>query len=115
MPSIVVDKQGWTAEFISHFKLNLKYSKVKYQTEHRCQQKILYHHNHIIFFEVLINRHVVLIAGVNGCTHFQFQCRTTRECIAVYNACDGIPQCGDGSDEGEDLGCPPGKHHVIFV
>ncbi|XP_028132696.1 uncharacterized protein LOC114328120 isoform X2 [Diabrotica virgifera virgifera] len=40
------------------------------------------------------------------CTRFQFECRSTRECIAIYNACDGIPQCADGSDEGPELGCP---------
>ncbi|CAH1101669.1 unnamed protein product [Psylliodes chrysocephalus] len=40
------------------------------------------------------------------CTRFQFECRSSRECIAIYNACDGIPQCSDGSDEGPELGCP---------
>lgn len=40
------------------------------------------------------------------CTRFQFECRSTKECIAIYNACDGIPQCADGSDEGPELGCP---------
>ncbi|GAB6021624.1 hypothetical protein CHUAL_004209 [Chamberlinius hualienensis] len=44
--------------------------------------------------------------GTVRCSHFQFQCRTSKECIAVYNACDGIPQCADGSDESEELGCP---------
>uniref|UniRef100_A0A1A9UMI6 MANSC domain-containing protein n=1 Tax=Glossina austeni TaxID=7395 RepID=A0A1A9UMI6_GLOAU len=33
------------------------------------------------------------------CGRFQFACHS-GECIAVYNACDGIPQCDDGSDEG---------------
>lgn len=37
------------------------------------------------------------------CGRFQFQCHS-GECIAVYNACDGIPQCVDGSDEGPE--CP---------
>lgn len=41
------------------------------------------------------------------CSQFQFECRTNFECIAIYNACDGIPQCSDGSDESNDLGCPP--------
>uniref|UniRef100_A0A1A9WZX2 MANSC domain-containing protein n=1 Tax=Glossina brevipalpis TaxID=37001 RepID=A0A1A9WZX2_9MUSC len=34
-----------------------------------------------------------------NCGRFQFACHS-GECIAVYNACDGIPQCDDGSDEG---------------
>lgn len=33
------------------------------------------------------------------CGRFQFQCLESKECIAIYNACDGIPQCADGSDE----------------
>ncbi|XP_030759290.1 low-density lipoprotein receptor-related protein 11 isoform X2 [Sitophilus oryzae] len=40
------------------------------------------------------------------CSRFQFECRSTGECIAIYNACDGIPQCADGSDEAHELGCP---------
>lgn len=36
------------------------------------------------------------------CGRFQFQCHS-GECIAVYNACDGIPQCIDGSDEGPEV------------
>ncbi|XP_065155908.1 uncharacterized protein [Atheta coriaria] len=40
------------------------------------------------------------------CSPFQFECRSTRECIAIYNACDGIPQCADESDEGPELQCP---------
>ena len=36
------------------------------------------------------------------CSRFQFQCHS-GECIAVYNACDGIPQCEDGSDEGPEV------------
>lgn len=35
------------------------------------------------------------------CGRFQFACHS-GECIAVYNACDGIPQCEDGSDEGPE-------------
>ncbi|XP_055309606.1 uncharacterized protein LOC129573258 [Sitodiplosis mosellana] len=35
------------------------------------------------------------------CSRFQFQCHS-GDCIAVYNACDGIPQCDDGSDEGPE-------------
>uniref|UniRef100_A0A1B0CDC5 MANSC domain-containing protein n=2 Tax=Lutzomyia longipalpis TaxID=7200 RepID=A0A1B0CDC5_LUTLO len=34
----------------------------------------------------------------------QHEMELVRECLAVYNACDGIPQCEDGSDEGPE--CP---------
>ncbi|XP_053676025.1 uncharacterized protein LOC128726252 [Anopheles nili] len=37
------------------------------------------------------------------CGHFEFSCHS-GECIAIYNVCDGIPQCDDGSDEGTE--CP---------
>lgn len=40
------------------------------------------------------------------CHRYQFECRSTGDCIAIYNACDGIPQCADGSDEAPELGCP---------
>lgn len=40
------------------------------------------------------------------CSRYQFECHSGGECIAVYNACDGIPQCADGSDEAPELGCP---------
>ncbi|XKL65258.1 hypothetical protein PGB90_008678 [Kerria lacca] len=40
------------------------------------------------------------------CSRYQFQCRSSGECIAIYNICNGIPQCRDGSDEGIELGCP---------
>ncbi|XP_069999887.1 uncharacterized protein [Penaeus vannamei] len=43
-------------------------------------------------------------APARQCGRFQFRC-TSGECIAVYNVCDGIPQCQDKSDEGHD--CPP--------
>ena len=36
------------------------------------------------------------------CSRFQFQCHS-GECIAIYNACDKIPQCMDGSDEGSEV------------
>ncbi|XP_037038004.1 uncharacterized protein LOC119075630 [Bradysia coprophila] len=42
-------------------------------------------------------------APIIKCSRFQFQCHS-GECIAIYNACDGIPQCMDGSDEGSE--CP---------
>ncbi|KPI96925.1 hypothetical protein RR46_05050 [Papilio xuthus] len=40
------------------------------------------------------------------CSRYQFECRRGGECIAVYNACDGVPQCADHSDEAPELGCP---------
>lgn len=39
------------------------------------------------------------------CRHYQFECRNNSECIAIYNVCDGIPQCSDGSDEAVELEC----------
>nr|XP_053643646.1 low-density lipoprotein receptor-related protein 11-like [Cherax quadricarinatus] len=39
------------------------------------------------------------------CSRFQFECHS-GECIAIYNACDGIPQCQDNTDEDPALGCP---------
>ncbi|XP_055386368.1 putative uncharacterized protein DDB_G0282129 [Condylostylus longicornis] len=39
------------------------------------------------------------------CGRFQFQCHS-GECIGIYNACNGIPQCQDGSDEGPECSDP---------
>ncbi|XP_059618369.1 uncharacterized protein LOC132262904 [Phlebotomus argentipes] len=47
-----------------------------------------------------------------GCSRFQFACHS-GECLAVYNACDGIPQCEDGSDEGPE--CPAGQKQLPGV
>uniref|UniRef100_A0A182M6E8 MANSC domain-containing protein n=1 Tax=Anopheles culicifacies TaxID=139723 RepID=A0A182M6E8_9DIPT len=44
-----------------------------------------------------------LLMPAQQCGHFEFPCHS-GECIAVYNVCDGIPQCEDGSDEGAE--CP---------
>lgn len=44
--------------------------------------------------------------GTPRCSRYQFECKTSGECIAIYNACDGIPQCSDGSDEALELACP---------
>uniref|UniRef100_A0A182JW16 MANSC domain-containing protein n=1 Tax=Anopheles christyi TaxID=43041 RepID=A0A182JW16_9DIPT len=50
-----------------------------------------------------------LLPAVQQCGHFEFPCHS-GECIAVYNVCDGIPQCEDGSDEGVE--CPQ-KNAII--
>ncbi|XP_071050612.1 uncharacterized protein [Onthophagus taurus] len=53
------------------------------------------------------NKEVLEAKSESGkCKRFQFECRSNSECIAIYNACDGIPQCSDGSDEAPELGCP---------
>lgn len=36
------------------------------------------------------------------CTRFQFQCKN-GECIAIYDVCNGIPQCSDSTDEGPEV------------
>ncbi|KAG7199573.1 hypothetical protein KM043_014180 [Ampulex compressa] len=43
------------------------------------------------------------------CNWNQYECRSSGVCIAIYNVCDGIPQCADGSDEAADLVCPTEK------
>lgn len=47
-----------------------------------------------------------------ACSRNQYECRSSGDCIAIYNVCDGIPQCADGSDEAADLVCPTEKPTV---
>lgn len=47
--------------------------------------------------------------SITACTRNQYECRSSGDCIAIYNVCDGIPQCADGSDEAADLICPTEK------
>ncbi|KMQ96368.1 low-density lipoprotein receptor-related protein 11 [Lasius niger] len=47
-----------------------------------------------------------------ACSRNQYECRSSGDCIAIYNVCDGIPQCTDGSDEAADLVCPTEKPTV---
>ncbi|EAA12880.4 AGAP007887-PA [Anopheles gambiae str. PEST] len=51
-------------------------------------------------------------AVAQQCGHFEFPCHS-GECIAVYNVCDGIPQCEDGSDEGAE--CPQKNDRAPLV
>ncbi|XP_074603336.1 uncharacterized protein LOC141856803 [Brevipalpus obovatus] len=44
--------------------------------------------------------------STNACKRHQFKCRNSSDCIAIYNVCDGIAQCSDGSDEDASLNCP---------
>ncbi|KAK2581347.1 hypothetical protein KPH14_008114 [Odynerus spinipes] len=55
---------------------------------------------------------VTIPPAKQGCSHNQYECRSTKDCIAIYNVCDGIPQCADGSDEAADLVCPTEKRTV---
>ncbi|XP_028968683.1 uncharacterized protein LOC108864905 [Galendromus occidentalis] len=43
--------------------------------------------------------------GLSHCDEHQFKCANSSECIAIYDVCNGIPQCSDGSDEAETLDC----------
>lgn len=49
------------------------------------------------------------------CGRFQFQCLESKECIAIYNACDGIPQCSDASDESKTEVRTMKSHDIIKV
>ncbi|EFN88248.1 hypothetical protein EAI_08774 [Harpegnathos saltator] len=49
----------------------------------------------------------------SACSRNQYECRSSGDCIAIYNVCDGIPQCADGSDEAADLICPTEKPVVM--
>lgn len=42
------------------------------------------------------------VSPSSACGRFQFRCHS-GECIAIYNVCDGISQCEDGSDETPDV------------
>lgn len=53
----------------------------------------------------MVNYTFIFVKGTR-CSRYQFECKTSGECIAIYNACDGIPQCSDGSDEALELACP---------
>lgn len=61
-------------------------------------------HKTFSFLFIIQTAPAAAAAVVNSalCSRFQFQCHS-GECIAVYNACDGIAQCIDGSDEGPEV------------
>lgn len=50
-----------------------------------------------------------------ACSRNQYECRSSGDCIAIYNVCDGIPQCADGSDEASDLVCPTEKSTISSI
>ncbi len=49
----------------------------------------------------------------DDCGRWQFSCRS-GDCIAIYDVCNGIPQCRDGSDEDaaacKPTAAPPTQH-----
>ncbi|CAG7824754.1 unnamed protein product, partial [Allacma fusca] len=49
------------------------------------------------------------------CVRNQFECKSSGECIAIYNVCNGIPQCADGSDESSELHCPSGNALIFPI
>ncbi|KAH7645826.1 manec and ldl receptor domain containing protein [Dermatophagoides farinae] len=53
------------------------------------------------------------IGKVSKCRHYQFECRNNSECIAIYNVCDGIAQCPDGSDEAIELECHKSRLNTL--
>lgn len=63
------------------------------------------------------NEHLanLFVDTVSRCRHYQFECRNNSECIAIYNVCDGIPQCADGSDEAFELECHKSRLHKQSV
>lgn len=65
----------------------------------------------VVFFSVLDMSLLKTILSLteSQCSRNQFECRKSGECIAIYNTCDGIPQCSDHSDEDAELGCPTSR------
>ena len=42
--------------------------------------------------------------SIAACGQYEFSCQS-GDCIAVYDVCNGIAQCADGSDEDPSV-CP---------
>lgn len=119
-----------TVIYISYYKLYRKLSNippVQYAvTEHSVKPSVAVTSRPIVttppakqgnVFDVLTKYEIYsyntgfLLINI-GCSHNQYECRSTGDCIAIYNVCDGIPQCTDGSDEAADLVCPTEKPTV---
>ena len=48
----------------------------------------------------------------SGCRNpdLEFPCTSGDECIPIYDTCNGIPQCQDGSDEKD---CPGIQNYLM--
>lgn len=73
------------------------------QLKTKAGDKINYTHHAIPSHPVvqLVHKKDVSLvqASVTACLDSQWMCVTSKECIAIYDRCDGISQCADSSDE----------------
>lgn len=59
--------------------------------------KLLYSQNYSI--NVLTPLFALIIITIDYCSADEFQCENSELCIPRSYVCDGVSQCGDGSDE----------------
>lgn len=57
---------------------------------------------------------VLAISASASCSKFQFTC-SNGECIAIYDACDGMAHCSDGSDESNCGQASNGEFIMFFI